>query len=221
MRFKGQLRMRTTELPGPQRLTDRSATRPPTPSNACDIRLRRRRPRRRHRRSARPARDRGSRCGARTSSRQQQASVTGRTVEEAVLLVVVGPMLRAHRIVRAQLPELDGLPQVPIDPIGRLHQPAERAFGVRARGVEQDAVAGLAGIDPFANGARRVAAVERHRGDQQVRQRVQHDERGAGNLARSPRSPSSRHRSPRPAGRRVSSPPAARTRPSPLPPSAR
>lgn len=59
--------------------------------------------------------------------------MTRRAVEKAVLLPVVWPMLRAHGIVRAQLTDLDGLPQVPIDPIRGLHKPAERPLSNAGR----------------------------------------------------------------------------------------
>ena len=43
--------------------------------------------------------------------RQKQASVTSRTVQKAVLVCAVRPMLCAHGIVRAQLVEFDSLPE--------------------------------------------------------------------------------------------------------------
>ena len=78
----------------------------------------------------------------------------------------------------------------------RLDQPAQRPLRVGRAGVEQDAVARLQGVDPLADRTGRVAALQRHRRQQQVRQRVHMMYGGPGTSRRKPGSPFPRHSKP-------------------------
>ncbi len=101
--------------------------------------------------------------------------MAGRPVEEALLVPVIGPVLGAHRIVGAEPPVVERgaqvLPQVTPD----LDEAAERPLRVRRPRVEQDARARRRDVDTLADRARRVAARERRRRDEEVRQRVEQD----------------------------------------------
>ena len=87
--------------------------------------------------------------------------MAGRAVEIALFLLRVRLVLRAHGIVRTELAELDRRSQVSVHAIGGFDQAAERALGVRTRRVEQNAVARAQRVDPLANRARRVSAIQR------------------------------------------------------------
>ena len=67
------------------------------------------------------------------------------------------------------------------DVAGLSDEPAEGALGVGARGVEQhrEAACLVVDVDPFANGARRVAAAHRDGADEEVREGVEQHVRTA------------------------------------------
>ena len=94
-------------------------------------------------------------------------------VERALILIVVGPMFGTDGVIRTQGRELQRLCQVPFDPTTGLDKTAEGALRIRVAGVNQDAVAALTRVDPFAQGTGGIATVESERGTEKVRERVQ------------------------------------------------
>src|SRR5262249_44228322 len=83
----------------------------------------------------------------------------------------------------AETAQVDPVLEVPGDLTAGFDQAAHRALGVGGTGVEQDAIAIAAGIDPLADRAGRITAFQRDRGDQQMGQRMQQDIREPGKLA--------------------------------------
>jgi hypothetical protein len=49
-------------------------------------------------------------------------------MKKTLLLHAIRPMLGAHRIIRAESPEIDGILQMSFDSTSRLNQPPQRAF---------------------------------------------------------------------------------------------
>src|ERR1039458_3073903 len=78
-------------------------------------------------------------------------------------------MLRAHRIVRAQLAQIKRAPDRLVDSAAHLDQPAQRALSVRCPGVKQDAVPDLRSrVNALADRTGWIAAPQRYRCDQQM-----------------------------------------------------
>ena len=70
-----------------------------------------------------------------------------------------------------------------VNAAAHLDQSAQRSLGVGGAGVEQDAVADARQrVDPLPDRAGRIAAFEGDRGDQQVREGMQHQVRQAEEL---------------------------------------
>jgi hypothetical protein len=83
-------------------------------------------------------------------------------------------MLGANRIVRAKASEFDCVAEVLVDLAPNLNEAAQCSLRIRRARVKQDAVAGVAGVDPLSNRGRGVAALQRYLRDEQVCERVQH-----------------------------------------------
>jgi hypothetical protein len=110
--------------------------------------------------------------------RNEQAAVAGSAVQEAVLVHALRRMLGAHRVIGTKRAEFERAANVFMDTPANLNQPTEGVLGVRGSRVEQDAVTHAGqGVDALADRARRITAFQGHRGDQQVRKRVEHQVR--------------------------------------------
>src|SRR5450759_2723993 len=83
-------------------------------------------------------------------------------------------MLGANRVVRAEASQFDRVAEMLIDLAPDFYQTAQRPLRIRRACVEQNAVAGVPGVDPLTNRGRGVAALQRNLRDQQMRERVQH-----------------------------------------------
>src|ERR1035438_3866795 len=83
-------------------------------------------------------------------------------------------MLGTNRVVRAEASEFDCVAEMLVDLAADLDEAAQCPLGIRRPRVEQDAIAGVSGIDPFTNCRRGVAAFQRDLRDEQVRERVEH-----------------------------------------------
>src|ERR1035437_4577171 len=96
-------------------------------------------------------------------------------------------MLRAHRIIRAQLAQVKRAPDRLVDSAAHLDQPAQRAFRVRGPGVKQDAIPDLRDrVNPLADRTGWIAAPQCYCCDQQMGEGVQHQIRKAGKPPRGP-----------------------------------
>ena len=104
----------------------------------------------------------------------QQATVTGRAVEEAIFKGVACEMVGTHRIVRTESPSRECVLHVMSEASARLNDSAKRTFRTRTSRVNQNAVfAALERIDSFAQRRRGVATVGRDRRHKQMCKRVQ------------------------------------------------
>ena len=96
-------------------------------------------------------------------------------MQESVLVYAFRFMLGTHRIVRAQLTEVQGVVNMLVDTSAHLNQSTERSFGVRGAGVEQNAVANTwHGVDALSNRTCRITAFQSDSRNEQVRERMQH-----------------------------------------------
>ena len=91
-----------------------------------------------------------------------------------MLLPVLRVVLCAHRIVRAQQPEFQCAPHRIVDASADLDQPSQRSFGIRASGIQKDAVTDAWNrVDTLPDRTRRITAFQGHRSEQQVREAMQ------------------------------------------------
>ena len=102
-------------------------------------------------------------------------------MQEPTLMWIGWIVLGTHRIVGTQFAQLQGIANMLMDSATNLDQSAERAFRVRGRREQQDAVTNIRnGEDAFADRTGRIAAFQRNRRHHQMRERVHQDVRQAG-----------------------------------------
>jgi hypothetical protein len=94
--------------------------------------------------------------------------------EEPTRVLVVGLVLCAYGVVRAQLARIQGGFEVVDDAAPGLHQSTERAFAIGRAGVDEDAVACLSGVDTLSDGAGWIAAFERDGCKKLMRKAMEH-----------------------------------------------
>jgi hypothetical protein len=113
-----------------------------------------------------------------------EAAVAGRAREVLLAVVALGRVVGAHGVARAQRGELPRAGEVMGDASPLIDEAPQRALAAGGAGREQDRghrllVAGGRAVDSLSDRARRIAAVERHRRHEHVRQRVEHVEANA------------------------------------------
>lgn len=77
-----------------------------------------------------------------------------RAVEESLLVQVRRTVLRAHRVIRAQAPQIQCTLEVTTNVLAHVDEPPERPLGPGRARIQKDSVARLTCIDALSNRAR-------------------------------------------------------------------
>jgi hypothetical protein len=96
------------------------------------------------------------------------------TEKESFFEQLLCGVLCTDRVVRAETAEFDCVAEMLVGLAADLDEAAQCPLGIRRSRVEQDAIAGVSGIDSLTNRRRRVAAFQGNLRDEQVRERVEH-----------------------------------------------